>query len=157
MRILGAIAAIILLVVNFAAYGGAYESAQSDQSSPISQTKPRFPIQVPPASEVLARLRTLTQVRPVQPQKTEEESPQVRMLRQLKKTGGFVRLPEPQCFRSIPTKNEFLRMVQKDPADANQILQRCHLNLTGISPLPQLPTGVRQLPEDTRQRPVGTW
>jgi hypothetical protein len=151
MRILGAIAATILLVVNFTAYGGAYESSQLDQSSPISQTKPRFPIQVPPASEVLARLRNMTQVRPVQPRKTEEESPQVRMLRQLKKTGGFVRLPEPQCFRSIPTKDEFLRMVQ------NQILQRCHLDLTGISPLPQLPTGVRQLPEDTRQRPAGTW
>jgi hypothetical protein len=26
-----------------------------------------------------------------------------------------------------------------------------------ISPLPQLPVSTRQLPEDTRQRPVGTW
>lgn len=115
----------------------------------------KYPLEVPPASEVLPRLRKLTDSRPqVREKRTETRSPRVRILRQL---AGKGTLPAPQCFRAAPTRDEFLNMVRDNPADANQILQRCNIDVRSISPLPQLPGGSRQLPEDTRQRPVGTW
>lgn len=158
MRLRCAVAVMIFLSMNSLVYGNTDEPARSSQTPPaVSETQPRFPIQVPPASEVLPLLRKMSHARPSPEKKAEEETPQVRLLRELTKTGGFVGLSQPQCFRSIPTRDEFLHMVRKHPADANQILQRCNLDVSGISPLRQLPSGVRQLPEDTRQRPVGTW
>jgi hypothetical protein len=115
----------------------------------------KYPLEVPPASEVLPRLRKLTDSRPpVLEKSTETRSQRVRILRQLPGRGA---LSEPQCFRAAPARQEFLDMVRDNPADANQILQKCNIDLRSISPLPQLPVGSRQLPEDTRQRPVGTW
>ncbi len=62
-----------------------------------------------------------------------------------------------RCNRAIPTRAEFLRMLRDRPADARQIMERCKIDVSSISPIRQLPVQVRQLPEDTRQRPVGTW
>jgi hypothetical protein len=115
----------------------------------------KYPLEVPPASEVLPRLRKLTDSRPqVREKRTETRSPRALILRQLAGKGAP---PAPQCFRAAPTRAEFLNMARDNPADANQILHRCTIDLRSISQLPQLPVGSRQLPEDTRQRPVGTW
>jgi hypothetical protein len=115
----------------------------------------KYPIEAPPASEVLPRLRKLTESRPPVQEKKNEETPQVKMLRLLTGQGGAnVGVSEPQCFRSVPTQGEFLDMVRNSPADANQIMQKCYVETRNMSPLPQLPVGTRQLPEDTRQRPV---
>lgn len=65
--------------------------------------------------------------------------------------------PCPGCDRSIPTRSEFQGMLRDAPADARQILDRCKIDVGNISPLPQLPSGTRQLPVDHRQRAVGTW
>lgn len=137
------------------------EAGQSPYRAPVAASADqtpalkKYPLEVPPASEVLPRLRKLTDSRPaVRAKRTETKSPQVRILRQLAGRGA---LPAPKCFRAVPTRDEFLNMVRDNPADANQILQRCNIDLRSISPLPQLPVGSRQLPEDTRQRPVGTW
>lgn len=61
-----------------------------------------------------------------------------------------------RCDRGIPTRGEFLRMLKSRPADARQIMERCNVDVSSISPIRQLPVQVRQLPQDTRQRPVGT-
>jgi hypothetical protein len=66
-------------------------------------------------------------------------------------------LGQQRCNRAIPTQSEFLRMLRDQPADARQIMERCKIDVSSISPIRQLPVQVRQLPEDTRQRPVGTW
>ncbi len=159
-----ALIALVLVPTGFATDSRADSDStqgveQSSVGNPADRTSPerKFPIEAPPASEVLPRLRKMTDSRsPVQEKKTTE-SPQVKMLRRLTGQGAYVALAEPQCFRAIPTRDEFLNMVKNNPADANQILQRCNVDLTGSSPLPQLPVGSRQLPEDTRQRPVQTW
>jgi hypothetical protein len=159
-----ALIALIVFAVGFATDSKAdsdpnQEVAQSSVVNPTDRTsrERRFPIEAPPASEVLPRLRKMTDSRPPVQEKKTSESPQLKMLRRLTGRGAYVALPEPQCFRAAPTRDEFLNMVTNNPADANQILQRCNVDLTGTSPLPQLPVGFRQLPEDTRQRPVQTW
>ena len=159
-----ALIAVVVFATSFATDSKADSDSNQglEQYSVVSPTdrtslERKFPIEAPPASEVLPRLRKMTDSRPRVQEKKIEESPQVKMLRQLTGRGAFVALAEPQCFRAIPTRDEFLDMVRNNPADANQILQRCNVDLTGASPLPQLPVGFRQLPEDTRQRPVQTW
>jgi len=134
------------------------ERDMTPSSSERIAPEQKYPIEIPPASEVLPRLRKMTDSKPPIQEKKVEESPQAKMLRQLmSQGGGYAVLNGPQCFRSVPTREEFLDMVKNNPADANQILQQCNVDLRDISPLPQLPSGTRQLPEDTRQRPVQSW
>lgn len=127
-------------------------------SSDISALGLKYPLQIPPAEDLLSRLRSLRKfsVR-TDRRRPNAESPEVSVIRQVIGQRALIAPGEPKCFRSIPTRDEFLDMVRNNPADANQILQRCNIDVRGISPLPQLPVGTRQLPEDTRQRPVGTW
>jgi hypothetical protein len=118
----------------------------------------KYPIKVLPASEVLSHYKeAIRAMPPAPPKEPETETPEQRLLRQLVGTGAAIELPRPQCFRAIPTRDEFLNMVRENSADASQLIQRCRLDLRSISPLPQLPVGNRQLPVDTRQRAVGTW
>ncbi len=110
-------------------------------------------IVVPPASELLDYLKKLPKrKRQMVAREKESETDSIR---------GFSGIPlgglTPTCNRAIPTRQEFLRMTKRNPADARQIAQRCNMSLKGISPLRQLPVGTRQLPIDTRQRAVGTW
>lgn len=117
--------------------------------------KPQYPIKIPPASQVRALLRQ---------QETSEDASERAEERQVKARGPVqIRFVSPihpagqSCDRAIPTRQEFLSILKNRPADANQIVRRCPVNLRNISPLRQLPVATRQLPEDTRQRPVGTW
>ncbi|MBI5249040.1 MAG: hypothetical protein HY912_06055 [Desulfomonile tiedjei] len=150
---------LALLAIECGADG---ETERTADSLPVSSDKAvmnrQYPIEAPPASEILPRLKKLAKTRPhAESDGSDVESQKVQILRQLMGRGPQIALPESQCFRSIPTRDEFLRMVRKHPADANQILRRCNIDVRSISPIPQLPVGLRQLPEDTRQRPVGTW
>ena len=121
----------------------------------VEPEKPRYPIHIPPASEIRSLLRN--------------QNPQKAVV--IKPGSGQAAVPErgpavsgktahrggQNCDRAIPTRREFLNMLKSNPADARHILQRCQINVRTISPVRQLPVGNRQLPEDTRQRAVGTW
>jgi hypothetical protein len=167
ITIIVSIAGLLMLTSHavLAAEPGADQAMdQMSEQAPVSSLAKRtdiaskYPIEVPVASELMPRFRELMKARPhVQAKEAESETPQQQLLRRLIANGMPVALPREQCFRSIPTRNEFLRMVRKNPADANQLRRRCNLDLRGISPLPQLPVGNRQLPVDKRLRPVGTW
>jgi hypothetical protein len=140
------------------ATGQAPQQAAATSSINRTDIASKYPIEIPPASELLSHFKEAMRARPPAPaRETESETPQQQLLRRLIANGMPIALPREQCFRAIPTRDEFLRMVRKNPADANQLLQRCNLDLRGISPLPQLPVGRRQLPVDTRQRPVASW
>ncbi|MBI5249282.1 MAG: hypothetical protein HY912_07290 [Desulfomonile tiedjei] len=110
----------------------------------------KFPIAVPPASEVLSRIREFKTSRPPVQEKITEESPQFRMLRELMGHGAYVAPAEPLCFRPLPTSDMSMDTLRNAPVDANHILQRRNVDLRGVSPLPQLPVGLRQLPIETR-------
>ncbi len=157
MKFFAATVIILIVFMSPLVRGEVYNSADANQAAPsVSDKQPQFPIVAPPASEVLARLRKMGNTR-LQPKQRNEDSPQIPIFRRLTKTGAFIGVSQPQCSRSIPTRSEFLRMVKKHPADANQIAQTCNPDLSSICPLRQLATGTRRLPEDTRQRSVGTW
>jgi len=122
---------------------------------PESGFRRKLPVVIPPAEEVLERLRTLRQERGSRPEaKAEPEKTPPQQILDLRIPAD---LRPPGCGRAIPTKQEFLNMLRTNPADANQILRKCNIDVRSISPLPQLPVSNRQLPEDRRQRPVGTW
>lgn len=140
---------------------GEYQSAQVPErdlgsTTPREIEKPRYPIVIPPASEIRFLLRK-QRARKSSGARQENQAKPVVPSVMLPPLGSTVRLGGDRCNRAIPTRQEFLNMLRANPADANQIMQRCAINLRSISPLPQLPVGRRQLPEDTRQRPVGTW
>ena len=134
------------------------EAPEGDLGSttPTQIKKPRYPMTIPPASEIRFLLRKQRALRGSEVRQESQASPTVPYV-VLPPLGRAVGLGGNRCNRAIPTRREFLNMLRANPSDANQIMQRCAINLRNISPLPQLPVGRRQLPEDTRQRPVGTW
>ena len=114
----------------------------------------KFPIPIPPASQLRSLLRQQRSRNTITP--PPKDSPTDSVPQMLFRYGN-IDFGSPTCNRAIPSRQEFLNMLRRDPGQANQILRSCNLNLGNLSPLPQLPTQQRQLPEDTRQRPVGTW
>lgn len=115
----------------------------------------QFPVAIPPAEEVLKALKERSKKR--HPGAEAKAQPEPTQYDKLMKMRGPLEIPPARCRRATPTKQEFLNLLRTNPADANQILRQCNIDVRSISPLPQLPVGRRQLPEDTRQRPVGTW
>lgn len=168
-----AIGMISLLVGGFASSGiagKAGESFQNKQSvsgssgerkaegsdSAVAREKKRYPIVIPPASQLRSLLRAQRAQRSAAG-KLQEPTQAVEQEKVLPPLGLLPFFSQPRCDRSIPTRREFLRMLKRNPADANQILRMCDIDVRSISPIRQLPVGSRQLPEDKRQRPVGTW
>jgi hypothetical protein len=128
-----------------------------DSGDVSGKSTPKFPVarKVPRASELRRYLRE-------QRAKTAKELTDTRSTDSEQVNGDFrprlgIGPPCPGCDRSIPTRPEFQGMLRDAPADARQILERCKIDVGNISPLPQLPSGTRQLPVDHRQRAVGTW
>lgn len=168
-----AIGLIFLLVGGFASAGcagKAGESLQSEQSvsgssaernakgsdSAVVREKKRYPMVIPPASQLRSLLRSQRAQRSAAG-KLEEPTQAAEQEKVIPPLGLLPALSQPRCDRSIPTRRELLRMLKRNPADANQILRMCDIDVRSISPIRQLPVGSRQLPEDKRQRPVGTW
>jgi hypothetical protein len=118
--------------------------------------KPRYPIVIPPASKLRSLLRKQRLLKSSSAKQASHAAPVVPPV-MLLPLGSTINLGADECNRAIPTRQEFLDMLRSNPADANQIMRSCAINPRSISPLRQLPVGRRQLPEDTRQRPVGTW
>lgn len=135
------------------AVGAAQEKAR--HAAAVEANKRKFPIPIPPASELRSLLKKQKAWGDTTPSRQDEPTDSVPQM--LHRYGSVIDSASSTCDRAIPTRQEFLNMLRRDPAQANQILRSCNLNLENVSPLPQLPVGKRQLPEDTRQRPVGTW
>lgn len=115
----------------------------------------KYPIVIPTTAELRKILKNR---KPLQRDVSRDE-PKKRGVRgiPLGDLSAVQALGQPRCNRAIPTRSEFLQMLRDRPADARQIMERCKIDVSSISPIRQLPVQVRQLPEDTRQRPVGTW
>ena len=115
----------------------------------------QLPIIVPPASEVLEYRKNLLEVRPKGVPKQVSDDSGVDSKNIL--LGSVPIQRAKRNGRSIPSKSEFVRMLKTHPADARQLMEKYKIDVSSISPIRQLPSGARQLPEDTRRRPAGTW
>ncbi len=168
-----AIGLMSVLVGGFASAGFAYKASESFQSKQsvsgssgernaegsdfaVIREKKRYPIVIPPASQLRSLLRAQKAQRSAAG-KREEPTEAAEQEKVIPPLGLLPVLSQPRCDRSIPTRRELLKMLKRNPADANQILRMCDMDVRSISPIRQLPVGSRQLPEDKRQRPVGTW
>lgn len=136
-------------------HSGQLSHGQGVSAPVVERGRPRYPIPIPPASQIRSLLRRQEpgKVRStglVRPQPARSGPNRIR-------SPGMPVVAGRRCNRAIPTRQEFRNMLKNNPADTNEILRRCQINTSTLSPLRQLPVGARQLPEDTRQRPVGTW
>lgn len=134
--------------------GGA-RGVPSNAGETVRNRASRYPIVIPTTAELRKMLRNR---KPVRRKATPER--RVIMPARAVPLGNLSRsdlVGPPRCNRAVPTRAEFLRMLRERPADARQIMERCKIDVSTLSPIRQLPVGGRQLPVDTRQRPVGTW